>query len=84
MKANRPSPTWAASMGTISPARVRAAAAAKVMVDTARIASIRAVLTGLADSVAMVRANCSVRSPRRRAAASRISARFHSGNGSES
>ena len=79
VKASRPSPIWAASTGTISPVRRRASAAAKVNVLTARLASMRAVLIGLADSRAMVRAKSSARSASRRAAASRISARRHGG-----
>ena len=51
-----------ASIGTISPASVRASTAANVNVDTARCASTRAVLIGLAASSAMMRANSSVRS----------------------
>ena len=66
---------------TISPASVRASAAANVNVPTARCASTRAVLIGLAASSAMMRANSSRRSASRRAAVSRISARFQRGSG---
>ena len=48
---------------------------------TARSASTRAVLMGLAASAAMIRAKSSRRSASSRAAASRIAARFHSGSG---
>ena len=81
VKPSLPSPTSDASSGTISPARRRASTAANVNVDTARFASTRAVLIGLAASSAMMRANCSVRSDSSCAARSRISARFHAGNG---
>ena len=81
VKASRPSPTSAASIGTMSPVSRRASTAAKVNVLTARLASARAVFRGLADSAAMVRAKSSVRSASRRAAASRISARRHGGSG---
>ena len=81
VKPSLPSPTSAASSGTISPASRRASVAANVNVDTARLASTRAVLIGLAASSAMMRANSSVRSPSSRAARSRISARFHGGSG---
>ena len=82
VKARRPSPIGAASTGTISPVRRRASTAAKVNVLTARLASIRAVLIGLAASMAIVRAKSSARSASNRAAASSTSARRHGGNGS--
>ena len=50
-----------ASIGTTSPASVRAATAANVNVETPRCASTRAVLIGLAASVAMMRARSSMR-----------------------
>ena len=50
-----PSPACSASSGTTSPDSVRASAAAKRNVPTARWASCRAVLIGLAASLAMVR-----------------------------
>ena len=75
VKASRPSPISAPSIGTISPVSRRASTAANVKVLTARVASTRAVLIGLAASWAMVRANSSRRSSRSRAARSRISAR---------
>ena len=61
VNASLPSPAALASIGTMSPASVRAATAANVNVETARCASTRAVLIGLADSVAMMRARSSVR-----------------------
>ena len=76
-----PSPTSDASSGTISPASRRASTDANVNVDTARFASTRAVLIGLAASSAMMRANSSVRSTSRCAARSRISARCHGASG---
>ena len=54
VNASLPSPAALASIGTISPASVRAATAANVNVETARWASTRAVLIGLAASVAMI------------------------------
>ncbi len=81
VNASLPSPTSAASIGIISPVRPRASAAANVNVDTARAASARAVLMGLAASSAIVRANSSARSRSARAARSRISARRQSGSG---
>ena len=62
VKASLPSPTSAASIGTISPASLRASTAANVNVLTARAASTRAVFSGLAASAAMVRAKSSTRS----------------------
>ncbi len=81
VKPSLPSPAADASSGTISPASLRASAAENWNVLTARSASTRAVLIGLAASSAIVRPNCSVRSARRAAARSRISARFHAGSG---
>jgi hypothetical protein len=81
VNASRPSPISAASTGTMWPVRRRASTAAKVNVLTARSASMRAVLIGLADSTAMVRAKSSARSARSRAAASSTSARRHGGRG---
>ncbi len=75
-----PSPTSAASSGTISPASRRASVAANVNVETVRRASTRAVLIGLAASSAIVCAKSSTRSESRRAARSRISARFQAGS----
>ena len=65
----------------MSPASVRASAAANWNVPTARSASTRAVLIGLAASRAMISANSSRRSASRRAAVSRTSARFQRGSG---
>src|ERR687895_1364312 len=48
-----PAPAAVASIGTTSPANVRACAAANANVSTARAASTRAVLSGLAASCAM-------------------------------
>ena len=72
-----PAPTSDASSGTTSPASRRASTAANVKVDTARCASTRAVLIGLAASSAMMCAKSSTRSASRCAARSRISARSH-------
>ena len=66
---------------TTSPASVRASAAANWNVPTARSASTRAVLIGLAASSAMISANSSRRSASRRAAVSSTSARFQRGSG---
>ncbi len=52
VKPSLPTPASLASIGIISPARSRAAAAANVNVDTARVASTRAVLIGFAASSA--------------------------------
>ena len=76
-----PSPGAPASSGTISPASLRASAAAKRNVPAARSASTRAVLIGLAASAAMIRANSSRRSASSRAAVSSTAARRHSGKG---
>ena len=81
VKPSFPSPAAPASSGTISPASLRASAAANENVPDARSASTRAVLMGLAASPAMMRAKSSRRSVSRRAALSRTSARFHSGRG---
>ena len=50
VNASLPSPAALASIGTMSPASVRASTAANVNVETARCASTRAVLIGLAAS----------------------------------
>ena len=63
-----PTPASLASIGIISPVSVRATAAENWNVLTARAASTRAVLIGLAASTAIVRANSSWRSRNRRAA----------------
>ena len=63
VKPSLPSPASSASSGTTSPASVRASAAANWNVPTARSASTRAVLIGLAASRAMIVANSSRRSP---------------------
>ena len=76
-----PSPLGMASRATMSPASVRASAAANWNVPTARSASTRAVLIGLAASRAMISANSSRRSASSRAALSRTSARFQRGSG---
>ncbi len=70
-----------ASRATISPASVRASPAANWNVPTARSASTRAVLIGLAASSAMIAANSSRRSASKRAAVSSTSARFQRGSG---
>src|SRR6478609_5872988 len=81
VKPSLPSPACRASRATTSPVSVRASAAANRNVPTARCASCRAVLIGLAASAAMIRANSSNRSVSRTAARSRISARCHGGSG---
>ena len=78
---NLPSPAEMASSGIISPPSLRASAAANWKVPAARSASTRAVLIGLAASLAMICANSSRRAVSRAAARSRISARFHNGRG---
>ena len=79
-KASLPTPAELASMGIISPARVRATAAENRRVSTARAASTRAVLMGLADSAEIDRANSSFRAAKATAARSRISARSNAGS----
>ncbi len=74
-KPSLPTPAELASRGIISPERVRATAAEKRKVSTARSASMRAVLIGLPASAAIERANSSLRSARSTAAVSRMAAR---------
>ena len=81
VKPTLPTPLGMASSGTTSPAIVRASAAENWIVPTARSASTRAVLIGLAASSAMILAKSSRRSVRRRAAVSSTSARCHVGSG---
>ena len=76
-----PSPAAEASRGMSSPPRVRATAAEKLAVSTARVASTRAVLMGLAASAEMTVANSSTRSARARPARSRMAARSWAGSG---
>ena len=61
-KPTLPSPAELASRGMSSPPSVRATAAEKLKVSTARAASTRAVLMGLAASAEMTAANSSTRS----------------------
>ena len=63
----------------ISPAVRLASSAAQRNVDAPRFASMRASLSGLPPSAAMMRAICSAFSSMRCEARSRISARFHAG-----
>ena len=64
VKASLPSPACEASIGTTSPASVRAWTAAIVYVDIARDASTRAVFSGLPASAQIVWATSSWRRPR--------------------
>ena len=64
VNASLPTPAWEASIGTISPASLRASTAAKVYVDIARWASTRAAFIGLPASSEIVRATSSWRRPR--------------------
>ena len=82
VKASFPSPAAEASMGTVSPASLRASTAENVKVETARWASTRAALSGLPASAQTMRAASSSRSPRSRAVRSRILARSCAGSGS--
>ncbi len=82
MNASFPSPAWDASIGTISPASVRASTAAIVYVDIARATSTRAALSGLPASAVICRATSSARLPRAPATRTRISARLCAGSGS--
>src|SRR4051794_14688172 len=84
VKPSLPSPACAPSIGTISPASLRASTAANVYVDIAREASTRAVLIGLPASSEIVRATSSWRRPIRPATLTRISARLCAGSGSAS
>ena len=81
VNASLPSPAWAASIGTISPASLRASTAAKVYVDIARCASTRAVFNGLPASSEISRATSSWRRPSAAATRTRISARLCAGSG---
>src|SRR5204862_3003366 len=56
VKASLPSPACAASIGTISPASLRASTAANVYVDIARAASTPAAFSGFPASSEIVRA----------------------------
>ena len=77
-------PAVEASIGMVSPVRVRATAALKRNVSQARSTSTRAVLMGLAASPAITRANSSRRSARRTAARSSTAARAAADSGSPS
>ena len=82
VNASLPSPACEASIGTISPASVRASTAANVYVDIARLASTRAAFIGLPASSEIRRATSSCRRPSAPATRTRISARLCAGNGS--
>ena len=82
VKASLPSPACEASIGTISPASLRASTAAIVYVDIARCASTRAAFIGLPASSEIRRAASSWRRPRQPATRTRISARLCAGSGS--
>ena len=76
-----PAPAPLDSIGTTSPARLRASTAAKVRVSTHRAASPRACFIGLPASRQMVRAKVSARSATSRAARSSTWARSAAGGG---
>ena len=82
VNASLPSPAWDASIGTISPASVRASTADIVYVDMARATSTRAAFSGLPASAAISRAASSARRPSAPATRTRISARLCAGSGS--
>ena len=82
VNASFPSPARAASIGTISPASLRASTAANVYVDIARCASTRAAFIGLPASSEICRATSSCRRPSAPATRTRISARLCAGSGS--
>src|SRR3954453_6723075 len=82
VKASLPVPACAASIGTISPASLRASTAANVYVDIARIASTRAAFIGLPAPSEITRATSSWRRPSAPATLTRISARLCAGIGS--
>ena len=82
VKASFPAPACDASIGTISPASLRASTAANVKVDIAREASTRAALSGLPASAEIVCATSSWRRPSWPATRTRISARLCAGSGS--
>ncbi len=82
VNASLPSPACEASIGTTSPASLRASTAAIVYVDTARATSTRAALSGLPASAAIWRAASSARLPSAPATRTRISARSCAGSGS--
>ena len=81
VKPSLPTPADEASRGTISPVNVRASAAEKRIVSTARCVSTRAVVIGLADSSEIDWANSSSRSDSSCAARSRTAARSWAGGG---
>ena len=82
VKASLPSPACDASIGTISPASLRASTAANVNVDIARFASTRAAFIGFPASSQISRATSSWRRPSCPATLTRISARLCAGSGS--
>ncbi len=75
VKASFPSPAGEASIGTTSPASLRASTAANVYVEIARDASTRAAFIGLPASAEIVRAASSARSRSKAATASSRRAR---------
>ena len=81
VSATLPVPAGDASIGTTSPASVRASTAAIVKVDIARATSTCAAFIGLPASDEIVRAISSARSSIRRAVRSRIAARSCAGSG---
>ena len=83
MKASLPSPACDASIGTTSPASLRASTAAKVYVDIARCASTRAAFIGLPGLVGDLPRDLVVPLGRGAPATlTRISARLWAGSGS--
>ena len=80
--ASLPSPACEPSMGTTSPASLRASTAAIVYVDIARATSTRAAFSGLPASAEISRAASSARRPSAPATRTRISARLCAGSGS--
>ena len=81
VKPSFPSPARVPSIGTISPASLRASAAATVYVDIARLASTRAAFIGFPASAQIVLATSSWRRPSWAATRTRISARRCAGRG---
>ncbi len=84
VNATLPAPASDASIGTTSPASLRASTAANVYVETARDASTRAVLIGFPASAQIVCAISSCRSRSNAAVRSRIAARSCAGSGDSS
>ncbi len=82
VNASLPSPAWDASIGTISPASLRASTAANVYVDIARLVSTLAALSGLPASAEIWRAISSCLRAIPATTLTRISARLCAGSGS--